>query len=96
MEITYVKIVPFNKKDDLKAYAIIILDRSLMIRDIKVIQGHKGYVVRMPYRTQANGKRFEIVSPITGKARKLLEKRILAEYERVTGEGVTKRKSRDS
>jgi stage V sporulation protein G len=90
MEITYVKVVPINK-DDLKAYAIIIVDRSLMIRDVKVIQGPKGYIVRMPYRTQANGDHFEIVSPITGKARKLLEERILAEYERVTGESVTKR-----
>jgi stage V sporulation protein G len=91
MEITYVKIVPINE-DDLRAYAIIIVDRSLMIRDIKITQGPKGYVVRMPYRTQANGDCFEIVSPITGKARKLLEERILAEYERVTGECAATRK----
>jgi DNA-binding cell septation regulator SpoVG len=31
---------------------------------------------------------FEIVSPITGKARKMLEERVLDEYERVTGEAL--------
>jgi DNA-binding cell septation regulator SpoVG len=46
----------------------------------------------MLYRKQANGGFFEIVTPITGKARKLLEERVLDEYERVTGEPVTKRK----
>ena len=91
MEITYVKIVPVNK-GDLKAYAIIIVDRSLVIRDLRVIHGPNGYFVGMPYRKQANGDLFEVVSPITGKARKLLEERVLAEYERVTGEPITRRK----
>jgi len=94
MEITYVKIIPINK-GDLKAYAIIIVDRSLVIRDVKVIRGPKGYFVGMPYRKQANGAFFEIVSPITGKARKLLEERVLDEYEKVTGEPVTRRKLKE-
>ena len=91
MEITYVKIIPVNK-GDLKAYAIVIVDRSFVIRDVKVIRGPNGYFVGMPYRKQANGGFFEIVSPITGKARKLLQERVLDEYERVTGEPVTSRK----
>ena len=94
MEITYVKVVPVNK-DDLKAYAIIIVDRSLVIRDVQVIRGVNGYFIRLPYRRQANGGFFEIVSPLTGKARKLLEERVLAEYERATGEPVTRRKLKD-
>jgi stage V sporulation protein G len=91
MEITYVRVFPI-KKGDFKAYAIIIVDRSLMIRDVKVICGPNGYFVGMPSRKQAKGGFFEIVSPITGKVRKLLEERILDEYERVTGEPVTRRK----
>ena len=90
MEITYVKIVPVNK-DDIKAYAIVIVDRSLVIRDVKVIRGPKGYFVGMPGRKQANGDFFEIVSPITRSVRKVLEERVLAEYERVTGERVIRR-----
>ena len=92
MEITHVRVFPVNK-GDLKAYAIIIVDRSLVIRDVKVICGPKGYYfVGMPSRKQAKGGFFEIVSPVTARARKLLQERVLDEYERVTGEAVTRRK----
>jgi hypothetical protein len=56
MEITDIKIVPV-KRDDLKAYAIIAVDYSLVIRDLKVIRGPKGYFVGMPYSGEVIGVR---------------------------------------
>jgi stage V sporulation protein G len=90
MEITEIKIVPVNK-DDLKAYAIIIVDHCLVIRDLKVIRGPNGYFVGMPFRKQADGTFFEIVSTIKGETRKMLEERVLAEYEKVASEPVKRR-----
>ena len=90
MEIAELKIVPVAK-DDLKAYATIILDDCLVIRDLKVIRGPKSYFVGMPYRKQADGSFFEIVTPIKGDTRKMLEERVLAEYEKYAGEPVKRR-----
>lgn len=91
MEITHVRVFPVNK-GDLKAYAIIIVDRSSVIRDVRVIRGPNGYFVGLPSRKRTKGGLFEIVSPATGKARKLQQERVLAEYERVTGQSITRRK----
>ena len=90
MEVTDIKIVPVSK-DDLRAYVIITVDHCLVIRDLKVIRGPNGYFVGMPYRKQADGSFFEIVSTITGEARKMLEERILGDYEKVSGERVKRR-----
>jgi stage V sporulation protein G len=90
MEITDIKIVAVNK-DELRAYAIIIVDHSLVIRDLKVIRGPNGYFVAMPYRKQTDGSYLEILSTIKGETRKMLEERVLAEYEKITGESVKRR-----
>lgn len=51
MEITEVRIFPRESKDKkLKAYATITFDDSFVVRDMKVIQGTKGYFVAMPSR----------------------------------------------
>lgn len=51
MEITEVRIFPRESKDKkLKAYATVTFDDSFVVRDIKIIQGNKGYFVAMPSR----------------------------------------------
>jgi stage V sporulation protein G len=95
MEITDIKIVPVNK-DDLKAYAIVIVDHCLVIRDLKVIRGANGYFVGLPYRKQADATFFEIVSTINDETRKMLEERVLAEYQKVAGEPVKRRVKQQS
>ncbi|MCK5306960.1 MAG: septation protein SpoVG family protein, partial [Candidatus Omnitrophica bacterium] len=49
--ITEVRIFPRESRDKkLKAYATVTFDDSFVVRDIKVIQGNKGYFVAMPSR----------------------------------------------
>lgn len=51
MEITEVRIFPRESRDKkLKAYATVTFDDSFVVRDIKIIQGNKGYFVAMPSR----------------------------------------------
>jgi stage V sporulation protein G len=91
MEITEVEIIPYDK-GRLKAYVNITLDRRLIISDLKIIRSEKGYLVSMPARKRADGKYLDIIYPINAETREMLEERILAEYEKITGEPVNRRK----
>ncbi len=51
MKITEVRVKLMNNKDDrLKAFCSVTLDDEFVIRDIKIIQGGKGFFVAMPSR----------------------------------------------
>jgi SpoVG len=52
-----------------------------VIRDLKIIRGSNGHFVEMPTKWQG-GRRFEIASTITTKARKMLEDKVFAEYKK--------------
>jgi stage V sporulation protein G len=77
----------------LRARVSITINNSFMIRDVKVMRPREGgYVVEFPRRRQPDGSYLDIAAPINAETRKMLEERILAEYERVTGERVTQRR----
>ena len=51
MEITEVRIKLVSDLDDrLRAFCSITLDRAFVVRDLKIIQGQRGYFVAMPSR----------------------------------------------
>ena len=51
MEVTEVRIVPFNGgSDKLVAYAAITIDDCFVVRDLRVIRGNRGMFVAMPSR----------------------------------------------
>ena len=52
MEITEVKVYPAKETGRLKAYATIVFDNSFIVRDLKVIEGDKGFFVSMPSRAE--------------------------------------------
>jgi stage V sporulation protein G len=81
MEITDVRIYLRNE-EKLKAYVTITFDDCFVIRNLKIIKGNKGMFVAMPSRTAPDGKRFDIVHPITQEMRGKLEKKVLGEYEK--------------
>ena len=90
MEITEVRIF-LTYHDPLKAIVSITIDNCFVIRDLKIIRGSHRHFVEMPTK-QREDQRFEIASTITAEARKMLEDRVLAEYEKLIGEPVTRRK----
>jgi stage V sporulation protein G len=90
MEITDIEIVPAEGKH-LKAYVTITLNHSFVIRDLKIIQRPTGYFVTMP-KKKIDGSYLEIVSVINTESRKILEERILAEYQKMADKTVTTRK----
>lgn len=89
MEITEIKIIKMNNKGKLLAYANVVLNNSIILRGIKVIDGVRGKFVAMPAKLDAKAKipRFrEFYHPINSDARSMISDAILKEYEKVIEE----------
>ncbi len=90
MEITEVKVFPIQE-EKLRAFVSIVIDRCFMVNDIKVIQGRDGLFISMPSRRKKNGDFKDIAHPLNNETRRMIEERILTEYEGVVGEPVQRR-----
>lgn len=83
MEITEIKVFPTRDGGRLKAYATVVFDNCFIIRDLKVIEGHKGLFVSMPSRKRKDGTYRDIVHPLNSEMRTLIEEGIVKEFNRV-------------
>jgi len=83
MEITEVKVFPVREGGRLKAYATIVFDNAFIIRDLKIIEGHKGLFVSMPSRKRKDGTFRDVVHPLNPDTRRKIEERVTEEFNRV-------------
>lgn len=83
MEITEVKVYPAKETGRLKAYATIVFDNSFIVRDLKIIEGNKGFFVSMPSRRRKDGTFRDIVHPLNSDMRKSIEDLVIDEYKKV-------------
>lgn len=83
MEITEVKVFPVREGGRLKAYATIVFDNAFIIRDLKIIEGHKGLFVSMPSRKRKDGTFRDVVHPLNPDTRRKIEERVVEEFNRV-------------
>ena len=68
-------------KENLKAYADVVLDESIMIKGISVVDGKNGLFLNMPSRKGADGNYYDQVYPITKEFREELTKSVIDEYQ---------------
>lgn len=87
MQITEVKVYPSKEEGRLKAYATIVFDNSFIVRDLKIIEGNKGFFVSMPSRRRKDGTFRDIVHPLNSEMRKTIEEQIIKEFENVQQTG---------
>lgn len=80
MNITEVKVYPSKENGRLKAYATVVFENCFIVRDLKVIEGHKGLFVSMPSRRKKDGTFRDIVHPLNTEMRKKIEDSIIKEY----------------
>lgn len=85
MEITEVKVFPIQE-EKLKAFVSIVFDHCFMVNDIKIIQGKDGLFISMPSRKKKNGEFKDVAHPLNNETRRMIEDRILVEYNRVLQE----------
>jgi stage V sporulation protein G len=81
MQVTEVRIYPTNE-DLVSAYATIVFDNCLMIREIKVIKSTMGLFVSFPAKKQRDGTYRDLAFPANAKTRMMIQRAILAEYEK--------------
>lgn len=82
MQITEVKVFPAKDNGRLKAYATVVFDNCFIVRDLKVIEGHKGLFVSMPSRKRKDGTFRDIVHPLNADTRKMIETKIIEEFSK--------------
>jgi stage V sporulation protein G len=83
MRITEVKVYPATESGRLKAYATIVFENCFIVRDLKVIEGHKGFFVSMPSRKRKDGSFRDIVHPLNSEMRKTIEDTIIQEFSKL-------------
>ena len=83
MKVTSVNVKEIEKENSrMKGIASILLDDIIAIHDIRIISGDNGLFVAMPSRKTAAGDYRDIVHPISPEGREMIEKAILAEYNK--------------
>ena len=80
-EITGVKIKKVKKEGNLKAWATITINDSIVMRDIRVLNGEKGLFVGMPGRKRSDGKYSDTVYIKNSSIKEDINKAILEMYE---------------
>ena len=85
MEITEVKVFPIQE-EKLKAFVSIVFDHCFMVNDIKIIQGREGLFISMPSRKKKNGEFKDVAHPLNNETRRMIEDKVLGEYERILAE----------
>jgi stage V sporulation protein G len=86
MEITEVRVFPVNE-EKLRAYVTITFDQCFVIRDLKIIQGATGLFVSMPSKKRKDGTYRDIAHPINNETRRMIEEKIISEYQKVAEGG---------
>lgn len=81
MDITDIRIRKINLDSKMKAIVSVTFDNSLVIHDIKVIEGIGKLFIAMPSRKTPEGEYKDIAHPITSQMRDNLEASILEKYQ---------------
>ncbi|MDD2200824.1 MAG: septation regulator SpoVG [Firmicutes bacterium] len=80
MNITDVRVRRVNTAGKMRAIASVTFDNAFVVRDIRVIEGHKGLFVAMPSRKTPDGQFRDIAHPVTQEARDIIEEAIISVY----------------
>lgn len=84
MEITEVR-VSISDDKKIKAYASVTFDNVLVIHGIKILDGKKGIFVAMPSK-RVGDKFKDLVHPLNTAFRKIVQEKILLEFEKISRE----------
>jgi stage V sporulation protein G len=84
MNITNVQII-FPKKTDpkekLKCFANIIFDEVFIVRNLRIIEGSKGFFVVMPNYKKKDGSFQDVAHPLSNTFRQTIDDKVLEAYE---------------
>ena len=81
MEITDVRIKKVDSPGKLRAYVSVTFDGCFVVHNLKIISGQFGVFIAMPSRRTKTGEYKDIAHPINPDFRRLVQERILREFE---------------
>ena len=81
MDITDIRVRKISLDSKMKAVVSVTFDNSLVIHDIKVIEGNDKLFVVMPSRKTPEGEFKDIAHPINTEMRDQLEHEIMKKYQ---------------
>jgi len=84
MDITEIR-VSISDDKKVKAYVSVTFDSILVIHGIKILDGKKGIFVAMPSK-RVGDKFKDLVHPLNTDFRKLIQEKILLEFEKISRE----------
>ncbi|MGP1608532.1 MAG: septation regulator SpoVG [Clostridium sp.] len=87
MNITRIRVKKVNE-EKVKAIVSISIDDSILIHDIKVIDGKNGIFISMPKKKTKTGDYRDLVHPVSQEAREELYQKILEAYENAEEEKI--------
>ncbi len=79
MEITEVRVFPFQGNSNFKAYASLTFDDQVVVRGIKIVEGRNGLFVAMPSR-RGKDDYYDIFFPITAEMREKIQEKVIEAY----------------
>lgn len=80
MNITDIRVRVLKRESRLRAVASVTIDNVLVIHDIKVIEGDKGWFIAMPSRRTQEGEYRDVVHPLNTETRQELQNLIVEKY----------------
>lgn len=80
MKVSEIKIRKTFSDKGLKALASVVINDSIAIHDIKILQLYGKMLIAMPNEKDKQGRNRDIVHPMNAEARETLEKAILNAY----------------
>ena len=83
MEITDVRIKKVDTPGKLRAYVSVTFDGCFVVHNLKIISGQSGVFIAMPSRRTKTGEYKDIAHPINPEFRRVVQERILQEFEAV-------------
>lgn len=86
MEITGVKVRRIYNNNTIKAIVSIVIDNSLAVHELKVIEGKERTFVAMPSVREADGTYRDIIHPLSSEVRENIETTVISEYRHVLSE----------
>lgn len=80
MNITEIRVYLRNEQK-LKAFVTVTFDNSLVVHNMKIVEGQKGLILCMPSRKGPDEKFRDVVHPINNEFRGTLEEKVFEAYK---------------
>jgi len=85
LDIEIANMYRFEGNGSLKAFCDIVVSDTVMIKGLRIMEGHNGLVVRMPSKEGKDGRWYESIRPMTKEIREALSEMIVKAFNEQAG-----------